>query len=859
MNSSNSSNPMNKTPHLDWLDPLKAFALLAILLNHLVEEFGSGPWFTNPTNNWPNFATRMSRLFPQDYSSPIISLLQFFGWLGDSGPGVFILVSGMGLTWAALHRPAEESRTADFYRRRLIRIFPLYIAMHFVILVGSLLVPGNKQSLADPRTLLSMLGLRFTDSLFFYISPAWWFVWLVIQLYLIFPFLLRLLNRVGIRWFLVITFGATFAARLYGILYSKSLYYWMTGIFFGTRLAEFSAGMAIAALLYRSYRHGSKIPGTGRVFALSFGVYILGLICSFTLPGSIFSNLLVTLGMSGLLYTVWKILSKRFSSMARVIVWIGVESYAIFLLHQTPLKWTTVFENQKVHLAAALLVLLLSFPVGWLINRVVTKVPRLAKELETATLLRITSLILAIGVGFALLFVEPRLWVPWEHRFFSLILGLCVVSLVYIEYIRNEKEAWLVLFLRWSIICASLFQLFLFPVRSGFVTLALGFLMGAAMIVAYWFVRPRALAWMTGAAAALFLMVILELGLAHYVPLEAGRWGELPALQVHPTRVFALKPNQVTRLKYNNYDYIMKTNSLGLASPEISIERPTIDTLRVMVVGDAFSMPEGMEYEYSYPALLEKQLAESWKPRKVQVINAGVTGYGPVEEYTQLRELAPLFKPDIVICEFFINEFEDVLKSREGRLKTIGLIASNNSIRLHLLERSQIMAHGQQLYDRLKEIRTKKPSERRYTKSLLQFYQTGGNRLYSEESISKVRLYLESMNEFCQEIGSRLVIYFVPGAVAVSRPSDIAYFPWDQDLSDQARYDLDRPLRSLRMIADPLKILVVDLTPYLRKHSKQPVYFPESWHWNKEGHQVVARVISETLANIGYLPSKTAP
>jgi hypothetical protein len=230
-----------------------------------------------------------------------------------------------------------------------------------------------------------------------------------------------------------------------------------------------------------------------------------------------------------------------------------------------------------------------------------------------------------------------------------------VVSLVYIEYIRNEKEAWLVLFLRWSIICASLFQLFLFPVRSGFVTLALGFLMGAAMIVAYWFVRPRALAWMTGAAAALFLMVILELGLAHYVPLEAGRWGELPALQVHPTRVFALKPNQVTRLKYNNYDYIMKTNSLGLASPEISIERPTIDTLRVMVVGDAFSMPEGMEYEYSYPALLEKQLAESWKPRKVQVINAGVTGYGPVEEYTQLRELAPLFKPDIVICEFFIN------------------------------------------------------------------------------------------------------------------------------------------------------------------------------------------------------------
>ena len=91
------------------------------------------------------------------------------------------------------------------------------------------------------------------------------------------------------------------------------------------------------------------------------------------------------------------------------------------------------------------------------------------------------------------------------------------------------------------------------------------------------------------------------------------------------------------------------TNSYGLASPEIEVKRPTPNTLRIMIIGDAFSMPEGMEYEYAYPSLLENKLAGLVSGRTIQVINAGVTGYGPVEQYPQLLELAPIFTPDIVL------------------------------------------------------------------------------------------------------------------------------------------------------------------------------------------------------------------
>ena len=88
-------------------------------------------------------------------------------------------------------------------------------------------------------------------------------------------------------------------------------------------------------------------------------------------------------------------------------------------------------------------------------------------------------------------------------------------------------------------------------------------------------------------------------------------------------------------------------------------------------------MPEGVNYEFSYPAILEKKLLEQFPEIKTHVINAGVTGYGPNEEFTQLKKYIDTIKPDIVINQLFINEFEEININREERLKNIGLITGN--------------------------------------------------------------------------------------------------------------------------------------------------------------------------------------
>ena len=853
---------MNKQkgiPKLDWLNPIKAFALMAILLNHFVEEFGSGPWFTNPSENWPDFATRMSNVFPGDHPFPI-SLIQFLGWLGDSGPGVFILASGFGLTWSALYRSENELKPLNFYKRRLLRIFPLYITAHFVILALAIFVPGNSLTIASPKTLLSMLGLRFVDGLFFYINPSWWFVWLVLQLYLLFPLLYPLLKRTGPRFFLLITFSFTFLSRFLGIVgvrYSHSLYYWMTGIFFGTRLAEFTAGMALAVYLFKIGQNKNKLPEVKHVFCGALLLYISGLFASFTWPGTIVSNLFVTLGLSGLFYAFWTGWIKRHQFLVGIVSWIGIQSYSIYLIHQTPLKWTAVFtkENPVLHITAALIVLAISFPAAWLMDRIIFYLQKTVNGIIARGHLNLMTWSVGLPLLLALLFTDPRHWEIWRRNGFFLVLGLFLVVLCVFELFSLRNEKLTDLMFRWALIFTTVFQIFLFFSLKAIFSLFIGVFFTITAGVIFNCYRSRILAWFGSFAVLALLVVALEFIFGYFTPLEAGRWGEFPALETHPTRIYSLKPNQVIRLKYNNYDYILRTNSFGLANPEIELKNPASNTLRILAIGDAFTMPEGVEYNYAYPSLLEKKLAAYVGPGNVQVINAGVTGYGPVEESQQLKELGPLLKPDIVIYEFFINEFHEANLTAEDRLKSIGLIRYC-SVWQNILNRSQVLANLGQIRSRIKELIRHEPADWRYNKSLLSFYKTGENSLYSNNSLTKVKYYIEEMYWICRELDATFVIYFVPGAVAVSNTADIDYFPWNQDITDKSLYDLNRPLKNLLKITDSLGISVVDLTPHLKSHFRQPVYFPESWHWNKEGHKVVANVIAKDLADRGLLGSR---
>ncbi len=858
---------VGRSGRLDWVEAAKAFAIIGILLNHLVESFAPGPWFTNPDNNFPaSLSTRLHTFFLSGPNAPL-TVVRVLGFLGDAGPGVFIFTSGLGLTLATLSRSdgvlGGPFEIAPFYRRRAARLYPLYIAMHFVILTLALLVPSTL-TFGAPSTFVSATGFRGLPSLFFAISPSWWFVWLIIQLYIVYPFLWRVVGRLGVGRFFVATFVFTLASRTVGIELSHDRYFWLTGMFFGSRLAEFTAGMCAAVWLTKRPAFASDDDrGTLRIFVGAAACYIVGLGASIFLWGALVSNLLVTLGLTGLAYALWQGV-RRFGPLARAIMWLGGASYAVFLLHQTPLRWTAELLRSRpiAHGTAAVLVLALSIPGAVAVERLVAWVERDA-AVWAATRDRALSYALGFVVPVLLLVIEPHL-TPDDRpqRALCVILAASVVLCGWLEWTaRNASpsESALAQFCRRTALAGAFASLFVLPAGYGYLATLV------AIVLAAWTTllsRRRvelARAWAGGAALTLVVLLAGEGVLARFAPTEVGGWGERPALMVHPTRAYGLIPNRVTRLRYNDYDYVVRTNSLGLEGPDITPARAVPNTYRLLAVGDAFTMPEGLNYEYSYPALLQTALSRCATAAPVQVIDGGVTGYGPNEEGPEISELGPLFRPNVIVYQFYVNEWSDILIDSASRRRNIGLVRPRLG-RIALLGRSQLVTHLSEDYDAAFSAIRRHPSRRSQWKLLLEYFRRGPNRLYAPDNIARMTAFLTSIRDTARSVGADLVIAFVPGAVQVSRRADLVYVPQSGiPFSDPGTYDLDRPLAELRPLAASVGLPVVDLSDSLRRHEPQPVYFTDAWHWNAEGHRAAAGALLATLAQRHDLPAGCGP
>jgi lysophospholipase L1-like esterase len=100
----------------------------------------------------------------------------------------------------------------------------------------------------------------------------------------------------------------------------------------------------------------------------------------------------------------------------------------------------------------------------------------------------------------------------------------------------------------------------------------------------------------------------------------------------------------------------VRINSLGLRGPELAPLPP--GGARVLLLGDSVVVGFEVAYEDTFGALLETRLAGALG-FPVQVVNAGVRGYGTDQDYLYFRERGRLLKPDLVVAFYSFNDPED--------------------------------------------------------------------------------------------------------------------------------------------------------------------------------------------------------
>lgn len=295
---------------LDFIDGLRGLAILMVIERHLyMEIYNMG---------LPRWADVMG--------------------LGYLGVHLFLLLSGFCIAWGFVGPRPRDMTLREFAGRRATRILPTYYVVLAFFLFLALPMSAGEFGWQLATHLLMVHNLFEETTLA--INGVFWSLALECQLYVAFPLLLEGFRRRGIAFTLTVVFMLQMAYRVLvantvGDAYT-STYAWAV---FG-RLFEFTLGMWAAVLVTQttrqefSRRWRTALP----LLCLLCGALALLAKRSFGLYAP-----LTDLGWSLAFFFLLLSGSVAHSPLHRLLcwrplVWTGVISYSVYLMHTFPLS-----------------------------------------------------------------------------------------------------------------------------------------------------------------------------------------------------------------------------------------------------------------------------------------------------------------------------------------------------------------------------------------------------------------------------------------------------------------------------------------------------------------------------------------
>ncbi len=313
---------------LPWLDITKGLAILWVVYFHLFTTYFEHA--SLPPADWSGFVSSVT-------SALHVVWLKISG-LGFHAVAVFIILSGWVLMESTANRALSGPvKWGAWYRDRLLRLYPMYWVAHLVYLISPF---EFRPEHVDHRIIYSLLGLRFIDISmnFMYLNAAWWYFSMLIQLYLIFPLLFWMAQRLGPWKFLIVACAIGFFARYLMLIVYPQDGLWLLGGFAICRLPEFALGMAVGMWHSRSSARMERflLGGAGLLAGLllypaALQLYHNGYTYVFVDFATGACCCLVLVGLAGI---VW-----RLSFPAKVLGLVGAFSYGIYLVHQPYAIW----------------------------------------------------------------------------------------------------------------------------------------------------------------------------------------------------------------------------------------------------------------------------------------------------------------------------------------------------------------------------------------------------------------------------------------------------------------------------------------------------------------------------------------
>jgi len=301
------------------------------------------------------------------------------GWIGVV---FFFLLSGFVLTWSA----SDGEPKRRFWRRRLFKIYPNYLVV-WVAALGLAAVAGQFDGFSNLLPSLFVVHSWSPDiQVIVSNNPVTWSLACEAFFYLLFPFLYRLIKRIPDNrlWLAVGVVTAAIVAlpAISTLLPSAEAMpgldltvtqNWFLEWFPPTRCLDFILGILMARIVQTKRWIGLGIlPSLGIV---AVGVFLQQLV--FPSGYSLEATVALPLVLLITAVAVADASGRRSPFRAKWLVWLGVVSYAFYLVHFLVLYYGHIFlgaaESWSLPAALGILAgaLVVVITVAWLLTRLV--------------------------------------------------------------------------------------------------------------------------------------------------------------------------------------------------------------------------------------------------------------------------------------------------------------------------------------------------------------------------------------------------------------------------------------------------------------------------------------------------------
>jgi hypothetical protein len=307
------------------------------------------------------------------------------------------------------------------------------------------------------------------------------------------------------------------------------------------------------------------------------------------------------------------------------------------------------------------------------------------------------------------------------------------------------------------------------------------------------------------------------------------------------------------------YGDTVSFNSAGMRDYEHSIQKSD-GTFRILILGDSFMEALQVPFEASLPNLLERGLQQRTGHR-VEVINAGVSGWGTDDELRYLTSYGLKWRPDLVLVAMTLhNDISDNLREEWHTIRGGALIEQirprTSFLPYQIVRLKGFLATRFQLYQLWRKVghgREIRQAGRSLDAHIVDLFRepvpVGITR-----GFELTDLLLERVQAVATAGGGRVALVLLPLRVQVSDTA-FAAFARSADLRADT-LTLDKPQRTVSRTANRLGIPVIDLLPVFKKwnaDSGRDLFLEWEGHWNETGHRVAAAAVTSGLIAAGVL------